>query len=144
MIHFPDQHFDVVKIRGVIEHLPDPLGDLYEVYRILRAGGIIAVNTPNIGSICATIYKEKFRMVSPTRHVYYSSTKTLSTMLKKVGFNVTKVSYHYFDTPYASWRDPFRILSDLASLRILRKSDTVSPPFYGNIVDMYAFKETSR
>jgi len=141
---FPNKSFDVVKLRGLLEHLPDPIGELYEVYRILRKGGIIAVNTPNIGSICARIYKEKFRIVCPTAHIYYFSTKTLSLMLKKVGFKVVKVSYHYFDTPYASWRDPAKILLDLATFKIFKDLNTVSPPFYGNIVDIYALREASR
>ena len=139
-LRLTDESFDVVKIRGAIEHLPDPKSELYEIHRILRRGGIIAVNTPNIGSICARIYKEKFRVVCPTAHIYYFSTMTLSLMLKKVGFNVVKISYHYFDTPYASWRDPVKIVGDIAMLRIFRKPDIVSPPFWGNIVDVYAQK----
>lgn len=143
-VNFHDETFDVVKIRGTIEHLPDPMSELREIHRILREGGIIAVNTPNVGSICARIYKEKFRMVDPIHHIYYFPTKTLSSMLEKVGFKVQKVSYHYFDTPYASWRDTLKILYDVATFRIVRKSDTVSPPFHGNIVDIYATKEALR
>ena len=138
--NFSDQSFDVIKMRGTIEHLPDPLNELSEVYRILRKGGILTVNTPNIGSICAKIYREKFRMVCPTHHIYYFSTKTLSNMLGKIGFKVCKVSSHYFDTPYADWKDFFKIFSDVAGLKILRKPHTVSPSFYGNIIDIYARK----
>ena len=129
-IDFPEETFDVIKMRGVIEHLPDPMKELREACRILRKGGLIAINTPNIGSICGKIYKEKFRIVCPIYHIYYFSTRTLSLMLKIAGFKIQKVSYHYFDTPYASWRDPLKILFDR----------TVSPAFYGNIVDIYAVK----
>lgn len=138
--NFPDEVFDVVKMRGTIEHLPDPLSELYQVYRILRKGGLLTINTPNIGSICGKVYREKFRMVCPTHHIYYFSTKTLSRMLKKVGFKVRKISYHYFDTPYANWRDVFKIFLDIAGLRIFRKPDAVSPAFYGNVVDIYVTK----
>jgi len=137
---FPNESFDVVKLRAVIEHLYDPTGELHEIYRILKKDGIVAVQTPNMGSICAKLYREKFRMVCPVHHIYYFSTKTLTKILTKVGFKVVRVSYHYFDTPYASIRDPLKILLDLATFRILRKPDTVSPPFYGNIVDIYAQK----
>lgn len=140
-INFPDGNFDVIKMRGVIEHLPDPAGELRESYKLLRRGGIIGINTMNMDSICARIYKEKFRLVSPTQHIYYFSTKTLVHMLEKTGFNITKISYHYFDTPYASFKDTLKILSDIMSLRIFRNPNTVSPPFYGNIVDMYAVKK---
>jgi len=137
---FPNETFNVVKMRGVIEHLSDPLRELYQVHRILRKGGLLTINTPNIGSLCGKIYGEKFRLVCPTHHIYYFSTRTLSRMLQKVGFKICKVSYHYFDTPYASWKDAFKIFLDIAGLGILRKSDIVSPAFYGNIVDIYVTK----
>ena len=139
-VNFPDGKFDIVKLRGAIEHLPDPIGELREIHRILRKGGLIAVNTPNIGSICGRLYKEKFRMVCPTHHIYYFSTRTLSLMLKKVGFKVRKFSYHYFDTPYASWKDLLTILLDIVTLRLFKNPYAVSPPFYGNILDIYAVK----
>lgn len=138
---FSDEAFDVVIIRGVIEHLPDPAGVLYEINRILREDGIIAVKTPNISSICARIYKEKFRIADPIHHVYYFSTKSLSSMLKNVGFEVQKISYYYFNTPYASWKNTLKILIDVTTFRIFRKFDTISPPFYGNIANIYAVKE---
>ena len=140
-VNFPDETFDVIKMRGTVEHLPKPTNELRESYRILHNGGLIAVNTPNIDSLCGRIYKGKFRMVDPIHHIYYFSTKSLSLMLENVGFKVRKVSYHYFDTPYASWRDLLKILCDVGSFRIFRKPHSVAPPFYGNIVDIYAIKE---
>jgi 2-polyprenyl-3-methyl-5-hydroxy-6-metoxy-1,4-benzoquinol methylase len=127
-------------MRGVIEHLPDPLSELHRVHRILRKGGLLTINTPNIGSICGKLYGEKFRLVCPTHHIYYFSTKTLSLMLEKAGFKVVKVSYHYFDTPYASWKDGFKIVRDIAGLGLWRNPKVVSPAFYGNIVDIYVTK----
>jgi len=138
--NFPDEAFDVVKMRGVIEHLSDPLSELCQIHRILRKGGMLTINTPNIGSLCGKLYRDKFRLVCPTHHIYYFSTKTLSGMLEKTGFKVCKASYHYFDTPYASWKDVFKIFLDTAGLGILRNPDVVSPAFYGNIVDIYVTK----
>lgn len=143
-VNFPDEKFDVVKMRGVIEHLPDPINELREIYRILSKRSLLAINTPNIGSICGKIYREKFRMVSPLHHIYYFSGKTLFHMLEKVGFKIWKISYHYFDTPYASWRDPLKIFCDLVSLKVFREPYTVSPPFYGNVMDIYAAKGLSK
>ncbi|MBA7620042.1 hypothetical protein ES703_27384 [subsurface metagenome] len=143
-INFPNKKFDVIKIRGVIEHLPDPKNELYEIYRILSKRGLLAINTLNAGSICGKIYREKFRMVNPLHHIYYFSRKTLSDMLQEVGFKICKISYHYFDTPYASWKNPLKILFDVISLRVFKKLYTVSPPFYGSIMDVYATKGISR
>jgi SAM-dependent methyltransferase len=138
--HFPDNHFGVIKMRGVVEHLPDPISKLREIYRILDKGGLIGINTPNIGSFCGRIYKEKFRMVCPIHHIYYFSTNTLSDMLEKVGFRILKISYHYFDTPYYNWSHLPKVLYDIFSFNIFRNKYAVSPPFYGNAVDIYATK----
>src|SRR5690606_38763335 len=39
---FPEDYFDVTTSWDVIEHLPDPLGHLREVNRILKPGGLLA------------------------------------------------------------------------------------------------------
>lgn len=140
-ISFSDETFNVVNMRSTIEHLPDPMSELYETHRILRKGGMISICTPNIGGVCGKIYKEKFRFVCPAHHIYYFSTKTLSRLLKKAGFKIQKVVYPYFSTPYFSLLDPLKILYDAISLRIFRDPYVVSPPFFGNLVNVYATKK---
>ena len=44
---FPDGAFDVVTMVGVFEHVPNPLETLREISRILRPGGLLAVEVPN-------------------------------------------------------------------------------------------------
>ena len=38
-IEFPDNSFDFAVTRLVLEHLPDPIGAIKEVYRVLKPGG---------------------------------------------------------------------------------------------------------
>jgi ubiquinone/menaquinone biosynthesis C-methylase UbiE len=44
---FAGDSFDVVFYHHVIEHVSDPAGSLRELARVLRAGGLIYVGTPN-------------------------------------------------------------------------------------------------
>ncbi len=44
---FPDGAFDVVTMVGVFEHIPNPLETLGEISRLLRPGGLLAVEVPN-------------------------------------------------------------------------------------------------
>lgn len=137
---FESDYFDVVNIRGVIEHLPDPMAALKETYRILKKGGIVAINTPNIDSLCGKLYREKSRLVAPKYHIYYFSTRTISRMLAEAGFSIIKKSYFYFCTPYATWKDPFKILIDSVILLFNRNAKISSPAFFGNVINIYAKK----
>ena len=44
---FPDRSYDVVTLFYVIEHLPDPVGLLKEVGRILKPGGLVLLRWPH-------------------------------------------------------------------------------------------------
>lgn len=44
---YPDDHFDIVIARSVLEHLDDPEGVARELMRVVKPGGLIAATTPN-------------------------------------------------------------------------------------------------
>lgn len=44
---FPDQSFDVITVRHVIEHIPQPQAFFAELSRVLKRGGQLIVETPN-------------------------------------------------------------------------------------------------
>lgn len=48
---FKDNFFDVVIISDVIEHTIDIFAVMAEIYRILKVGGKLILNTPNVASI---------------------------------------------------------------------------------------------
>ncbi|MBC7262807.1 MAG: class I SAM-dependent methyltransferase [Chloroflexi bacterium] len=90
-IRFESDTFDVVTMWDVIEHLTDPMGELQEIRRILRPGGLLSIITPNVDSLVARVLGprwEEFRRVR--EHLYFFSPRTLAAMLDRVGFVVLK------------------------------------------------------
>ncbi|MDI6891774.1 MAG: class I SAM-dependent methyltransferase [Actinomycetota bacterium] len=87
---YPDCFFDAVVMVELIEHLLDPLGALKEVWRVLRVGGVAVIQTANIDSLKARIWRDKWEYFLPG-HTYCFSKTTLTKMLEKTGFRVEKI-----------------------------------------------------
>jgi len=83
---YPREHFDLVLMADVIEHLRDPLGMLRIVGSILRSGGIVMISTPNIRSAAGRLLQ-----IKPEEHLYYFTPATMSAMLEKAGLEVLRM-----------------------------------------------------
>ena len=91
-LRFDAGKFNVVTMWDVIEHVVDPVGELEEVWRILRDGGLLSLITPDAGSLVARALGnrwEEFRRVR--EHVYFFSRRTMTQMLHKAGFEVLRI-----------------------------------------------------
>lgn len=91
-INFPPQFFDVITMLEVIEHLPSPRKDLGTAQKLLKPGGLLIIQTPNIGSLEVRIKKARFTNFLPG-HLVLFSRETLRQLLKKTGFKVKKFYY---------------------------------------------------
>lgn len=137
----PLNHFDVVVMRGVIEHVPNPRYFLKKAQQILKQGGVLYINTPNVESICAHLYKKSFRLIDPIHHIWYFSPNTINKLLEDYGFQIAAIYYNYFNTPYFHAKDLFTIFKDIFLYKITgKRAKHASPPFYGNFMDIYAYK----
>lgn len=140
-INFPKNSFDVVILRGTIEHLPNPKTILKRIFPILKPGGLLALNTPNIDSFCARLYRRNFRMIDPIHHIWYFSPSTIKRILNQIGFQVKAIDFNYFNTPYFHALDLVYLAQDWLLYQLTsQRPHRVSPPFYGNLMDVYAIK----
>lgn len=90
---FPKNYFDVVTMWDVLEHVHDPAKTLKEIYRILKPGGLLVINYPDIGSAVSRLMKRKWVFLL-TVHLYYFTPKTISSLLSKNGFRAFKINRH--------------------------------------------------
>ncbi|GGN93168.1 glycosyltransferase family protein [Saccharibacillus kuerlensis] len=89
---FEDSTFDVVTAWDVIEHISDPHFFIGNVKRVLKAGGLLALNTPNVSSTVSYHAGSGWRHLDPPLHVILYDHISLRVLLKIHGFEILKIS----------------------------------------------------
>ena len=87
---FAGARFDVVTLVDVIEHVTDPLGLLREIARITRAGGLLALTTPDLSSAMMTVLGSRCPYVIP-EHIGYFDRGTMSRSLAETGWRLRRI-----------------------------------------------------
>lgn len=98
----PDS-FDVIFFNHVIEHIPDDLGALRAVRRILKPGGLLIVGTPNEGAWWwQWAYRRDPSTLIESDHCHFYTARTIEAKLLKTGFAVTEIHHMGWGPP--DWR----------------------------------------
>lgn len=87
---FADESFDLITMWDVVEHLPQPPEFFAQANRLLKPGGVIAINTPDAGSSLARLLGKKWHLIVPPEHLYYFNLNSLSLLLRKTGFKILR------------------------------------------------------
>lgn len=82
---FEPHSFDVITLWDVIEHLPQPLETLQIVRSLLKTGGVLLVNYPDIGTLAARTLGWRWPFWLSVHLIYYTR-KTMSEQLRRAGF----------------------------------------------------------
>jgi SAM-dependent methyltransferase len=85
-MNYPDNYFDAVTLKHVIEHLSEPIATLIECRRILKTGERLVMMTPNIQSWGHRHFQRAWRGLEPPRHLFLFSCRTLAQAAQRAGF----------------------------------------------------------
>jgi len=90
---FPNNYFDVITSNHVLEHVPEPTSQLFEMKRVLKRKGTILISVPNLRSLDYFVLGERFEEIDCPRHLYSFSRDTLLMYIEKVGLKVIRIRY---------------------------------------------------
>jgi 2-polyprenyl-3-methyl-5-hydroxy-6-metoxy-1,4-benzoquinol methylase len=88
------EQFDVITLSHVIEHVHDPIALLHDLYRLLKPGGVLWLETPNIKSLGAERFGENWRGLETPRHLVLLNSQSLKNSLENVGFKNIQQKFH--------------------------------------------------
>lgn len=90
-IDLPRASVDVVLATQVIEHLVNPLETLIAARELLRPGGVLVIETWDIGSPLARVLKSKWQQITPPSVVWLWDRRQLEAMVGRAGFQEISV-----------------------------------------------------
>jgi SAM-dependent methyltransferase len=83
----PPDRFDIVHSCHTIEHLAEPFAALKDHARVLKTGGILVLDAPNIALIGGGDILEEWFI---DKHLFHFSTTTLGRMIEAAGFEILR------------------------------------------------------
>jgi SAM-dependent methyltransferase len=87
---FPDGHFDAAAMYHVIEHVPSPRLELGELRRIIKPGGWLILETPNIATVWYRLLGARWRQFIPD-HIFFFTPRTITRLCEGSGFEVREL-----------------------------------------------------
>lgn len=80
-----EDKYDFITLWGVLEHLPDPLGVINDLARLMAGGGKLVMTT--VGTETGIPYRYRYPV-----HLTWWSEKSVHALLEKTGFKVLEIS----------------------------------------------------
>jgi 2-polyprenyl-3-methyl-5-hydroxy-6-metoxy-1,4-benzoquinol methylase len=143
-VSLPDQPFDVILMKYVLDHMDTPAAALRRAHQVLRPGGFLVIaDLINIESPCARIFRAGHRLLHPMHFTYFAPL-TIRLHLRRFGFQVSRIDYPFVKTPYFNARNLVtmarRTARQARNLVTGSKETVFSPPFIGSMMDVFAVR----
>lgn len=98
---YRDGAFNVVIIKHIVEHLPDPEKAIREIGRVTEPGGILILATPNLDSLLKPWKGDTWIGYQDPTHISLKRPAEWLGLIRNAGFHPLKVfSDGFWDVPY--------------------------------------------
>ena len=105
-INLPTDYYDFAYMNHSIEHVRNPISLLAHLHDLMRPGSFLWIETPDIESYGAHLFKQYWFPIESPRHLWLFSSRTLKKALNEAGFEIIK-SYHK-SFPSVKWDATYR------------------------------------
>lgn len=102
--------YDRITLSHILEHVYDPWEILSSCYRLLKPGGVLWLETPNMNGNGRAAFGQYWRGLEPPRHLHLFSRKCLWDKISEIGFVDIRDCFSSFATG-AMWRESRAIMA---------------------------------
>lgn len=88
-----DAAFDAITLWDVIEHLPEPAAAIRAAAMHLRPGGVLALSTGDLGSLCARLSGRRWHLLNLPEHLFFFTRTSLRRLLEAHDLRVVRCGY---------------------------------------------------
>lgn len=82
---FPAEHFDMLTMDQVIEHMRDPVATMAGIRTVLKPGGVAIVSTPNAGGWGARVFGCRWINWHAPYHLHFFSRRSMRIAAERAG-----------------------------------------------------------
>lgn len=98
-----DKKYDIVHMRGTIEHLSKPNDYIAKANDVLKDNGLLVLShVPNVDN-----YPKMKRLIIEDEHLFYFNVKSMNFLLEKHGFRILDILFPFYGTPYENDSNAF-------------------------------------
>ena len=101
---YRDAAFNVVIIKHIVEHLPEPGKAIGEIGRVTETGGTLILATPNLDSLLKPWKGDRWIGYQDPTHISLKRPEEWLQLIRNAGFRTIKVfSDGFWDVPYVRY-----------------------------------------
>lgn len=98
----PSQHFNLVTLWHVLEHVPNPRSTLEQIHGRMAEGALLVVAVPDHESWDRHHYGTQWAAWDVPRHLSHFRRQDITKLLSETGFGLIEIRPMWFDAPYVS------------------------------------------
>jgi SAM-dependent methyltransferase len=87
-----DDKFDLVFMSHVIEHVLDPVATVAKIRTLLKPGGVLYLETPNVRALDSRLWRGRWGLIHYPRHLYLFDRSTVRRLLESAGLVDVRVA----------------------------------------------------